>query len=475
MPINEYKEITVPISAPEGYTRLDYIENTNGAHIDTGYYPTPNIDIEITYSWNSLTTQQRLFGNGDDNSNSSFILENYINSGGKMAYAYNNDTGNWVSTGVTAVTNQKVTIRINGYIKRYYLRNMATNLEIKALPLNGTATKNATTTLWLFDANRNNGQVASQTPGNFKFYGCIIYESGVLVKNYIPVKRNSDNKPGLYELVNNQFCTDPNNIDFVAGNVITESNVNIIKDSNNTIIWANNTAFPYRRLEYIHFAGNDEYINTPVLIKSGFYRSYDFDIERNNTRQSTLCCYDGTANSNLRRFYVYDMQTGTNGCRACIGNTWSTSQPTYSNIPLNTRLNAALVSSTVSSKPRLGFNLTNRVTGTKIINTTTINGTTNGSLTSLSLYLMACHTIQAGGTEILENPTKGKVYYFEERNTNYQGNLTHQQYPAQRKSDGKCGLYDVITGQFFEMQGTETTTTAAGPVVDEYWNMTASS
>lgn len=255
---------------------------------------------------------------------------------------------------------------------------------------------------------------------------------------------------------------------------IVDSNGNYIdkiQDSNGNTIWGSRYAFSYRRLEYIHFNGTDNYLDPGVGTKQGYYRMFQFDIERNDVRQSTFCCYDGTATDALRRYYVFDIQStsATSGIRACCGSTWTTAVAT-SNIPLNTKLKATVVNSTVSSKPRMQLNLKNAVTNTFIISTTTINGTTNGTLTTLTPYLMGCHTKNASSV-YLENPTKGKVYYFEERSGTYQGNLTKCQIPAQRKSDGKVGLYDTINKSFKIMAGTQDST-SAGPVIDEYWDLT---
>ena len=42
---------------------------------------------------------------------------------------------------------------------------------------------------------------------------------------------------------------------------IPQGTVKKIEDANGNIIWGSQSAFPYRRLEYIHFNGA-EYINT---------------------------------------------------------------------------------------------------------------------------------------------------------------------------------------------------------------------
>ena len=65
------------------------------------------------------------------------------------------------------------------------------------------------------------------------------------------------------------------------------------------------------------------------------------------------------------------------------------------------------------------------------------------------------------------------VYRYYIRSDNDNSNIVHCMFPAQRKSDGVCGLYNVKNGAFFPMQGTNITDAAAGPVIDEYWDMTA--
>lgn len=103
----------------------------------------------------------------------------------------------------------------------------------------------------------------------------------------------------------------------------TNKVVNKIEDSNGNIIWGSQSAFPYRRLEYIHFNGTDNFIYSGVATKNGYYRKIICDIERNNVRQTTLATYDGLVDNASRRFYLFDIQgtSSGSGTRACLGNT----------------------------------------------------------------------------------------------------------------------------------------------------------
>ena len=48
-----------------------------------------------------------------------------------------------------------------------------------------------------------------------KVYGFQIYEGNNLIMNLIPAKRNSDELPGLYDIVNNTFYTSDGTSDFI--------------------------------------------------------------------------------------------------------------------------------------------------------------------------------------------------------------------------------------------------------------------
>lgn len=52
-------------------------------------------------------------------------------------------------------------------------------------------------------------------------------------------------------------------------------------------------------------------------------------------------------------------------------------------------------------------------------------------------------------------------------------NIYRQYIPCQRKSDGVCGLYVPQNSTFYPMIGTNITDAAAGPVINEYWDLTA--
>lgn len=55
--------------------------------------------------------------------------------------------------------------------------------------------------------------------GSIKIYWAKFYDSSnTLVRDYIPCYRKSDNKPGMYDLVNNTFNVSANSYEFTLGN-----------------------------------------------------------------------------------------------------------------------------------------------------------------------------------------------------------------------------------------------------------------
>lgn len=250
--------------------------------------------------------------------------------------------------------------------------------------------------------------------------------------------------------------------------------VDKITDSNGNVIWGRPSKYLYRKLEYIYFNGA-EYINSSFLTtKNFYYRAITFSLARNDARQMPIGMYDGTAsNTNQRRFYIADIQptSNANGARFCIGNTYTTSLSTATYFPVNTKRTLTARTYKSGSNPAMECKILNE-SGSQL-NSQTIKSGSNLSISNKVAYLMACHTINSDSSEVIENYTKGNLYYFEERNTDSSGTYTHRLYPVQRKSDNKCGMYDTVTNTFYPMNGTSTTTAAAGPIVDEYWDMTA--
>ena len=185
-----------------GYTTLTYITGDGSHYIDTGHYTTPNTGIYMDYQFDDASVlQQRLFSVNNNNP-SSLYYEMYINGSGKLAYAYEDNDGNWISTGVAADTSRRV-IRFNvNNTKKILIDTTSTsNGSIYNGNILGSPTLTSNITMKVFT----HGRVGSKAKA--KLYAFKIYENGTLVSDMVPVRRNSDNVEGLYDKYQQKFHT----------------------------------------------------------------------------------------------------------------------------------------------------------------------------------------------------------------------------------------------------------------------------
>ena len=89
----------------------------------------------------------------------------------------------------------------------------------------------------------------------------------------------------------------------------TDKVVNKIEDANGNIIWGSQSAFPYRRLEYLHFSGTE-------YLQLGTYKpqkSFHFFNAKIPTRTANWQFILGCAHTMNNALYRLFWQTATNG------------------------------------------------------------------------------------------------------------------------------------------------------------------
>ena len=248
---------------------------------------------------------------------------------------------------------------------------------------------------------------------------------------------------------------------------IPEGNVKMIQNVNGDIIWGSQSAFPYRRLEYLNFTGT-QYINTGHYVSVGFYY-----LQCMLTTSDTSWRYIFGTNNNGFRTFFQKMENGGIGWR--LKDISATS--TATTVPYNTKLELRFRNyATNNTEGKYWFEIRNLESGSAINNkfyegstyAKNFNDTTKRNTISIGMN-------HYGNNEWgdANNRFKGRIYNFYKRSSDGASNKTMNAYPCQRKSDGVCGLYDTITNQFWPCLGTDRTDTVAGPIVDEYWDLTA--
>lgn len=223
-----------------------------------------------------------------------------------------------------------------------------------------------------------------------------------------------------------------------------------IEDSNNRIIWCGSDAYPYRKLDYIKFSGN-EYVELSDISLSldNCIIDITFQYKYETTNQIIF--------GNDSRDRGYDIQTNSEYI-------FAKSSSIYSNLVDN-------------GKYKLNVDTGSRTSNTPV--STSVydyqNGTTKNTSRKLSNTYALLSFSYIGCMDTSSNKSnyfKSKLFEFNYTN---KGNVIIKNVtlvPCQRKSDNVCGLYDTTRQKFYPMEGTVITDGARGNVVDEYWDLT---
>lgn len=238
----------------------------------------------------------------------------------------------------------------------------------------------------------------------------------------------------------------------------TNKAVKKIEDSNGNIIWGSESAFPYRRLQYLVFSGT-EYILTNDKPTNDRHYILDFDLSAwSNDKFIFASGGDVTADGSQR----VTVRTSNTNIQSRYGR----------NSSGNSSITAVTANTYYELRVRIYSDFTARFAVLnaqgQVINYKAYNTALTFTPDNMTTFGIMCYNL---GSSVVSY-SKGKVYRY--YHTNYStGQILGNCYPCQRKSDGVCGLYDVVNHEFLPMQGTNITSSAAGPLVDEYWDLTA--
>ena len=198
---------------PAGYTQLEYIESTGTQYIDTGYKPTSSsvLDLTITNFQTMQTSGKNLFGCGESTWSGS--------KGWVCAMAADSGRNSWnCKLTDRGVTYNNLGITTNNVYTLQYTSNGIFVDGVKKIDVSGTAAvpESYDRSFWLFKSNTNS---AGYNDGSWRFGLTTLLDNGVLVRNFVPARRDSDNVLGMYDTVTNTFFTNAatSGDDFTAG------------------------------------------------------------------------------------------------------------------------------------------------------------------------------------------------------------------------------------------------------------------
>ena len=195
---------------PSGYTQLLYIESSGTQYINTGVVPKANTRVVCDFQFSSVPNATCQCGWGSSGGKETFL---FGASNGKPNFiAYVSSTWALSDTGVPLDTARHVFDLASGSQK-------LDNTEFATdATLGNTATSGQT--MYLFAGH------VEWNPGvdykcSMRIYSCKIYEGDTLVRDFVPVRQDSDLVVGLYDSANNTFYAGTGT--FAMGDIVLSS------------------------------------------------------------------------------------------------------------------------------------------------------------------------------------------------------------------------------------------------------------
>lgn len=189
------------------YEKIEYIESNGSSYIDTGIYGSDSLNIEISIALNKEMPSVFFLASRLYATERTYALV-YDSGFSHIRFDYNN-TLNILSNFI-----DKITIRKSGL-------NVFVNNVWKLRVYEGKFT--TPSTLLLFGILQNG--IVHIAPTGGKLYFLKMTENGVLVRDFVPVKRKSDGVIGMYDTIGGKFYTSPNGVSFTGGRQLITKNI----------------------------------------------------------------------------------------------------------------------------------------------------------------------------------------------------------------------------------------------------------
>ena len=171
------------------YQEVEYLESTGTQYIDTRYKPNSNTKVDIRFM--SLTNPEGaipLFGGRTSAETKTFTV--FYTTGGYLGRI---DYGTYSSSNPTIkFTNNTIHTFIKDKEKNY--------LDGKYIKSNNSNDFSCDYTMYLNNVNSSGNSFSKLF--NSRLYYTKIYDNGLIVRNFVPAIRKSDNKPGMLDLSN---------------------------------------------------------------------------------------------------------------------------------------------------------------------------------------------------------------------------------------------------------------------------------
>lgn len=180
---------------PEEYIRLDYLDSSGNAYIDTGVSPSKQ-DTFILYGYSLVNTQHRLMGTGSD-----------VSGEDKLYVGWNEgNNGYYLRFGECFSGHIKVKKEaMHCFIMDY--PSYSAYLDAEKVGQASNYYDTSPYSIYLFGYNSGGSLLSAGKIGNARIYGYKHYRDGVLLRNMVPVFHTETGEYGMYDFVESKFYT----------------------------------------------------------------------------------------------------------------------------------------------------------------------------------------------------------------------------------------------------------------------------
>lgn len=192
-----------------GLLGLEYIESTGTQRIDTGIIINQDTRITLDFQINESQTTEGHLASVVNSAGSEFYVLSIRPVSNTMTFSTRYHTSALTNFPNTITPYTRHTIDKN--------KNITTIDGGNAITLTTGTFTCGQKTLPLFCRSAATSTVSYNAYVSMKLYSCKIYDNGTLVRDFVPARRISDRKAGLWDKVSYRFYTDENGGDFKAG------------------------------------------------------------------------------------------------------------------------------------------------------------------------------------------------------------------------------------------------------------------
>ena len=207
------EQTKLPIVLPDDYQRVEYLESTGEQWIDTECIATSDnkfgvsMKVQLTKDRGKDVSTLALTGANESWNNGFSISQDIENPNKNTRASYGNTNNSEVRMNVDEIYNLS---NIDG---TFIINN-------NTYSINKSNTGFVSGSVLLFGLRRGN-TVQKITLSSCKMYEAKVYTNDVIVRNFIPCYRKSDNVKGLYDLIGGGFYENlGDGDDFTAGNIV---------------------------------------------------------------------------------------------------------------------------------------------------------------------------------------------------------------------------------------------------------------